>query len=171
LQLHYFNKFEDLLLRIENAYNLGCGHPSIFGYFELVVNLVRKIYSPSNKLMKRYTQIFWALISNLLSCNISHVKRELNSMVDRLAIFAASPNQQPLPHRPNCSFQYLYRPHIPDNVESWQALPNNEIICAFIQDEAFKPKEMISIEDNKIPKGLTPLESLFSLSDVGNKDK
>jgi hypothetical protein len=29
----------------------------------------------------------------------------------------------------------------------------------------------ISIEYNKIPKGLTPLESSFSSSDVGNKEK
>jgi hypothetical protein len=27
------------------------------------------------------------------------------------------------------------------------------------------------MEDDKIPKGLTPLESSFSLSDVGNKEK
>jgi hypothetical protein len=27
------------------------------------------------------------------------------------------------------------------------------------------------MEDNKIPKGLNPLESSFSLSDVGNKEK
>jgi hypothetical protein len=31
--------------------------------------------------------------------------------------------------------------------------------------------KIISIEDNKIPKGLTPLESSFSSSDVGNKEK
>jgi ribonuclease HI len=31
------------LLGIENAYNLGCGHLSNFGDFELVVNLVHKI--------------------------------------------------------------------------------------------------------------------------------
>jgi hypothetical protein len=92
-------------------------------------------------------------------------------MVDRLVVFAASPNQQILPHRPDCSFQSLYRPYIPDNVESWQALPNNERICSFIQDEPLKPKEIISIENNKIPKGLTPLESSFSSSDVGNKEK
>jgi ribonuclease HI len=36
-------KFESLLLGIENTYNLGCGHLSVFGDFELVVNLVRKI--------------------------------------------------------------------------------------------------------------------------------
>jgi ribonuclease HI len=85
-------KFESLLLGIENAYNLGFRHLTIFGDSELVLNLVRKIYSPSNNLMKHYTQTVWALISNLLCFNITHVKRELNSMVDRLAIFASSPN-------------------------------------------------------------------------------
>jgi ribonuclease HI len=84
-------EFEALLLGIENAYNLGCGHLTIFGDSKLVVNLVHKIYSPRNKLMKRYTQTVWALIWNLLSFNITHVKMELNSMADKLAVFAASP--------------------------------------------------------------------------------
>jgi hypothetical protein len=34
-------------------------------------------------------------------------------MVDRLAIFAASPNRQLMPHTLDCTFQSLYRPHIP----------------------------------------------------------
>jgi ribonuclease HI len=164
-------KFEALLLCIENAYNLGCGHLLVFGDSELVVNLVRKIYSPRNKLMKQYTQTIWELISNLLYFNITHVKRDLNLMVDRLVVFAASPNRKLLPHKPDCTFQSLYHPHIPDNIESWQVFPNDEIICSFIQNEPFKPKEIISIEDNKIPKSLTPLESSFSSSDVGNKEK
>jgi ribonuclease HI len=84
-------EFEALLLGIENAYNLGCGHITVFGDSELLVNLVRKIYSPSNKLMKLYTQDVWMLISNLLSFNITHVKTKLNSMDDRLVVFAASP--------------------------------------------------------------------------------
>jgi ribonuclease HI len=94
------NEFETLLLGIENSYNLGCGHLIVFGDSELVVNLVHKIYSPSSKLMKHYIQTVRALISNLLSFNITHVKRELNSMVDRLVVFAASPTQQLLPQRP-----------------------------------------------------------------------
>jgi hypothetical protein len=92
-------------------------------------------------------------------------------MVDRLVVFAASPTRQLLPHRPDCTFQYQYHPHIPDNIESWLVFPNDERICDFIQNEPFKPKEFISIEDDKIPKGLTPLESSFSSSDVGNKEK
>jgi ribonuclease HI len=71
-------KFEALLLGIENTLNLGCGHLSIFGDSKLVVNLIQKMCSPSNKLMEQYSQNVWALISNLLSFNIIHVKRELN---------------------------------------------------------------------------------------------
>jgi ribonuclease HI len=80
-------EFEALLIGIENSYNLGCGHLTVFCDFELVLNLLRKIYSPRNKLMKCYTQIVWPLISNLLYFNITHVKRELNSMADRLVVF------------------------------------------------------------------------------------
>jgi ribonuclease HI len=161
-------EFEALLLGIENAYNLGCGHLTIFGDSELVVNLVRKIYTPTNKLLKRYTQVVWALIQNLLSFNITHIKRELNSIVDRLVVFASCPTRQLLPQRPDCTFLSLYRPHLPNNVESWQVFPDDESICAFLQNELYKPKEIISLEDNKFPKGLTPLESSFSTSDVGS---
>jgi ribonuclease HI len=164
-------EFETLLLGIENVYNLGCGHLIAFGDFELIVNLVRKIYYPSNNLMKCYTQTVWALISKLLSFNITHVKRELNLMDDRLAIFATSPTRQLLPQRPDCTFQSFYCPRIPDNVESWQVFPSDESIHAFIQNEPYKPKEIISMEDNKILKRLTPLDSSFSSSDVGNKEK
>jgi len=48
-------EFEALLLGIENALNLGCGQLSIFGNSELVVNLRRRICSPSSKLMERYS--------------------------------------------------------------------------------------------------------------------
>jgi ribonuclease HI len=113
-------------LGIENAYNLGCGHLTFFGDSELVVNLVWEIYVPNNKLLKRYTQAVWILISNLLSFNITHVKRELNSMVDRLVVFAVSPTRQILPQRPDCTFQSLYRLHLPDNVESWQVFLSDE---------------------------------------------
>jgi ribonuclease HI len=127
-------EFEALILGIENSYNLGCGHLTFLGDSELVVNLVRKIYSPRNKLMKHYTQTVWELISNFLYFNITHVKRELNSMADMLVVFAASPTWKYFPQRPDCIFQSLYRLHIPDNVESWKVFPSDESICAFIQN-------------------------------------
>jgi ribonuclease HI len=163
------SEFETLLLGIENVLNLGCGHLSVFGISELIVNLIRKICSPSNKMMERYSQTVWELVSNLLYFNITHVKKDLNSMVDRLVVFAASPNQQLLPHMPDCAFQSLHRPYIPENEGSWKALPNNERICVVIQNEPLNPKEIISIGNHNIPEGLTPLESSFSLIVVGNK--
>jgi hypothetical protein len=39
-----------------------------------------------------------------------------------------------------------------------------------LQNELYKPKEIISLEDNKFPKGLTPLKNSFSTSDVGIHD-
>ena len=134
-------EFESFLLGIENSYNLGCGHLTVFGDSKLVVNLLRKIYVPNNKLLKCYTQYFWMLISNMLSFNITHVKRELNSMADRFVFFAASPNWKLLPQRPDCTFQSLNRLHLPDNIESWQVFPSDEGICDFIQNEPFKPKK------------------------------
>jgi ribonuclease HI len=115
---HNVVEFEYLLLGIQSALNLGCGHLSVFGYSEIDVNLIRKICSPSNKLMGRYTQAIWALTLNLLSFNITHIRRELNSMAGSLAIFVASLNQQLFPHRPECSFLPLYFSYIPGNVGS-----------------------------------------------------
>jgi hypothetical protein len=92
-------------------------------------------------------------------------------MVVRLSVFATSPNRKILPHRPDCTFQSLYRLHVPKNIESRQVFPNDKSICAFIQNEPLKPKEFIYLENKKIPKFLTPLESSFSSSDVGNKEK
>jgi ribonuclease HI len=36
-------EFKSLLLGIENALNISCGHLSVFGNFELVVNLIHKV--------------------------------------------------------------------------------------------------------------------------------
>ena len=91
-------EFKALLLGIENTLNLGCGHLSVLRNFDLVVKMTCKICSPSNKLMEQYSQTVWALVSKLLSLNITHVNKELNSIANQLAVFAASPTQQLLPH-------------------------------------------------------------------------
>jgi ribonuclease HI len=49
-------EFEALILGIENAFNLSCYPLFVFWNFEFIVNLVRRIYTPTNKLIKRYTQ-------------------------------------------------------------------------------------------------------------------
>jgi ribonuclease HI len=91
-------EFKALLLGIENALNIGCGHLSVFRNYELVVNLIHKTCFPSNQLMEQYSQTVWELVSNLLSYNITHVRKELNYIVDRLDVLATSPTQQILCH-------------------------------------------------------------------------
>jgi hypothetical protein len=51
-------EFEALLLGIEYAYNLGCVHLTVFGDSELVVNLVRKIYSPKTSFLNVILKLF-----------------------------------------------------------------------------------------------------------------
>jgi ribonuclease HI len=75
-------EFEDFLLGIENALNIGCGHLLVFGNSELVVKLTCKTCSPINKLMEKYSQTIWSLVSNILSFNITHVMKDLNSIAD-----------------------------------------------------------------------------------------
>jgi hypothetical protein len=84
-------------------------------------------------------------------------------MANKLVVFAAYPTRQLLPQRHDFTFQSLYHPHIPENVESWQVFPSDERICSLIQNEPYNPKEIISKEYKKIMKGFTPLESSFSI--------
>jgi hypothetical protein len=54
-------------------------------------------------------------------------------------------------------------------VESWHVFLDDQSICVVLQNEIYNPKETISLENNKIPKRMSPLESSFSTSDVSNK--
>jgi hypothetical protein len=56
-------------------------------------------------------------------------------------------------------------------VKSWQVFPDDEGICAFIRNEPLNKNEIISLDDNKFPKRLTPLEGSFSYSDVSSHKK
>jgi len=77
-------------------------------------------------------------------------------MVDRLGFFVAIPTMKLLPKRLDCTFMSLYHPHFLDTTESWQVFSDDERTCAFLHNEPLKNKEIISLEDNKFPKGLTP---------------
>jgi hypothetical protein len=121
--------------------------------------------------MEQYSQTVWTLVSNLLSFNITHVKKELNSIVDQLVVFATSPTQQLLPCWPDCAFQSLDDSYILNYVGYWKALLGNESICDITHDEPIKPNEIISIENNRIPDGLTPPKISFSLSVGGDEEK
>jgi hypothetical protein len=63
-------------------------------------------------------------------------------MAGRLVVFATSPTRQLLPQKTDCTSQYLYGPHIPNNVESWQVFPSDEGIYSFIQMNHLSPRRL-----------------------------
>jgi len=116
--------------------------------------------------MRRYTTLACESAAKFLSFDISHVKRSLNAMDDNLAAYAAHPDRHSLVEKPDCSVISLYRPHLPDNEESWQVFDHDESLHAFLTNESTCDFEMINLEHNMYPKGVAPLESNFSLSDA-----
>ena len=104
--------------------------------------------------------------ARFLSFDISHVKRNLNAVADNLVVYAACPDKHSLIERPNCSVISLYRPHLPDNEESWQVFDHDESLQAFLTNEEVHDFEMTNLEHKKYPKGLAPLESNFSSADA-----
>jgi len=101
-------EFEALLLGLENALELGCQNITVFGDSELIINLVRKLYTPSNKLMRRYTTLVCDLDAKFESFNILHVKRNLNVVADNIALYATRPDRYSWVEKPNCSVISLY---------------------------------------------------------------
>jgi hypothetical protein len=93
----------------------------------------------------------------------------LNVIVDSLVAYAARPNRHIFQERPECSVISLYRPHIPDNEESWKVFSNDEILQDFLTNETEESIDIIDLAQNKFPKGLTPLENSFSSSDATKK--
>lgn len=65
----------------------------------------------------------------------------------------------------------LYKPHLPDNDESWKVFEDDDIVLAFLKDEMQDPSKIINLKQNRYPKGLAPLEDAFSPSDSSKTDK
>lgn len=138
----------------------------MFGDSELIIILVKKLYTPSKKLIRRYKTLACEFVAKFLSFDISHVKRSLNAVADNLAVYAAHPDRHSLVEKPDCSVISLYHPHLPDNEESWQVFDHDESLQAFLTNEDTHDFEMINLEHNRYPKGLAPLESNFSSADA-----
>jgi hypothetical protein len=75
-----------------------------------------------------------------LSFNITHIRGEMNSMVDRLVVFSASPTRKLLSQKTDCTFMSIYRFHFPNNEELGICFPDDESICSFLHNEPIKRK-------------------------------
>jgi ribonuclease HI len=189
-------EYEDLVLGLRVAKDMGIEEVSVFGDVELVVNQFRNLYQDKNPRLRSYRNEVWDLIDRFfLDFNISFIPREENTVEDSLAS-SASNFKVPLPPKLRYDIEVKYRPSIPDNVKHWKVFEDDLEIKRFLEtidefstlhiDQDHEPKSsshadvflkkianhsIVQLPNNHIPKGLVPLERIFDDNDVPVKGK
>ena len=150
----------------------------VSGDSELVVNQIRGKYEVHNPRLKQYHRRAKELIEKFLSFNIQAVPRDANHIADTLALVGSCFSSNFVRSIKDIQVQILHRPALPDNVDSWQVFDTDEQICRFLQNkEEFEDLHinheleeetgnMIQLKTNKIPPGLSALESMFDSDDA-----
>ena len=109
-----WQKFESFILGLENALALGFHNILIFWDSELIIKLVKRHDSPSNKLMRRYVVLVFEMIEKFSDFNITHI------IVDHLTAYSPRPNRHLILDKPDCHVVLVYHPHISNIFEPWQ---------------------------------------------------
>ena len=144
-----------------------------------------------NTKLKNYINEVWRLIREYFStCNLNHISRGENELVDSLAIVASN-FKVPLDIKTSYDVQTKHRPTIPDNIKHWQVFEDDREIKKFLecmeefvniqideeeemaeseQNKSYKNNiaghKTIELKTNHIPKGLVPLERIFDNNDA-----
>ena len=141
--------------------------------------------------MKVYRNEAWDLIENFfIAFNITFVPREYNDTVDSLAL-ATTYFKVPKVTHLKYPIDVRYRPFVPDDIKHWKFFHDDQEIKEFMelvgefsddivdQEQDFELMEnepcrndsiadhkIVELKGNWIPKGLVPLERLFSKDDT-----
>jgi hypothetical protein len=159
----------------------------------MIIQQVNKSFQAKHVRLKAYRDEVLREIHDFADFKISYVPREMNELVDSLAMSACA-FIPPLPHKLNYEIQVKYRPSLPDNVKFWKVFEDDVELARFLavidefadlqidqenehDNEIEKPKfrskiaahEIVQLSTNRIPKGLIPLERLFDNNDVAVK--
>lgn len=95
----------------------------------------------------------------------------MNTITDDLALYVARLDIYDMENNPDFHVVTLYKPHLPDNNESWQVFEDDDTVLSFWKYEVQDPSKIINLEKNKYPKGFVPLEDTFSPSESSKNDK
>jgi ribonuclease HI len=80
-------EYEDLVLGLRDAKDIGIKEISVFGDAELIFHEVGNIYQAKNTRIRSYRNEVWELVDIFfLAFNISFIPREENNMVDYLVV-------------------------------------------------------------------------------------
>lgn len=116
--------------------------------------------------MRHYIALASDAISKFKSFNIAHINWSMNTIVDCLAMYVARPRYFDLINKPDCNVVTLYKPHLPDNEESWQLFIDDQDLLEFLTNDSKESSKIINFDQNKYPKGLVPLEDVCSPGDA-----
>ena len=76
---------------------LGYKHLTVFGDSNLAINMVKIIYTPTNKILNNCTKLVWDLLSKFLYFNLTFIHREMNLAIYKLATYFSHPDRMLLP--------------------------------------------------------------------------
>jgi hypothetical protein len=165
----------------------------VFRDADLIIQRVNKSFQAKHVRLKAYRDEVLKAIHDFVDFKISYVPREMNELVDSLAVSACA-SIPPLPLKLNYEIQVKYRPSLPNNVKFWKVFEDDAELTIFLavidefvdlqidqenehDNEIEKPKfirkiaahEIVQLSANIIPKGLVPLERIFDNNDVAIK--
>ena len=186
-------KYEVLILGLNVANDMGIRDTEVFGEVDLIIQQVNKTFQARHPRLKAYRDEVWRLKDSFESFCISYIPRVKNQLVDSLAVFA-SMFIPPMPPMLVYEVQIKYRPSLPNNGQHWKAFEDDDEVNRFLQvidefsemkidqknetlEESPQPQlqnrigqdSIVQLHNNRIPKGLVPLEKLFDHNDVHHK--
>ena len=128
-------EYEDLLLGLKAAKDLGIQQIFVYGDSELVVQQVRNNYQVKQDLLKVYHNELWDMIDNyFVAFKITYIPRYHNQTADSLALVATHfriPKKTQLKY----PIEVRYRPSVPDNVKQWKVFEDDIEIKKVFRDD------------------------------------
>jgi ribonuclease HI len=181
LEYHCTNnivEYEALILGLNLAIDKGVTHLRGKVDSDLIVSQVMMKFATKNENLKKYRDLAQSLSKSFKIVSLEAIPREDNHMEDALAVSSSTLQPYEGPLRDLCKMEVLFRPSIPDNLEHWQVFEDGDQIIRFMENnKEFTDSqinfladsmnlEVINLQNNTLPKGCVPLESLFDRHDV-----
>ena len=180
-------EYETLLLGLKAAKDLGIQHIFVYGDSELVVQQVRNNYQVRKYLLKVYRNELWDMIDNyFVAFNNTYIRMDHNQTDNSLSLVATH-FRIPKTTQLKYPIEVRYRPSVLDNIQQWKVFEDDFEIKIFLeltgdfsnfiidqeQDDEIEHIEgipeneipghkIIELKSNFIPKGMVPLERIFS---------
>jgi ribonuclease HI len=171
-------EYKAFILGLNLAIDKGVTHLRVKGDSDLIVSQVMMRFATKNEKLKKYGDMAQSISKSFRIVSLEAIPREENHMADALAVSASTLQPCEGPIHDSCKMEVLFRPSVPDNLEYWQVFEDDDQIITFLENsKEFTDSqinfladsmnlEVINLQNNTLPKGCIPLETLFDRNDV-----